>query len=92
MVRSEDEAYLYLVDVDLLVLFLHLLDAELHGVHCGLGVLELLGGKVGLLHVEGLAPESLQLLLVVPLLLQGAEGTLLDHVLWEGVKRRVERC
>ena len=58
-VRPGDEAYLYLVDVDLLVLLLHLLDAELHGVHGGLGVLELLGGEVGLLHVEGLVPESL---------------------------------
>ena len=43
-----------LVNVDLLVLLLELLDAELHGVHGGLGVLHALERVVALLQVERL--------------------------------------
>lgn len=74
--------HLNLPNIHLLVLFLHLLHAHLHSVHSGLGVLELLEPKVGLLHVEGLIPQSLQLPFVQLLLFQDSHGFLLDHVLW----------
>ena len=77
-------AHLNLPHVHLLVLPLHLLDAHLHGVHRGLGILELLDAKVGLLHVKRLVPQSLKLALVHLLLLQHTHGALLHHVLLGG--------
>lgn len=57
-------AYLDLVDVDLLVLSLHLLDAILHGRHGGLSILQGLRRVVGLFHVERLVAQRFCLLFV----------------------------
>ena len=67
-------SHLDLFDVDVLELLLHLLDAGLHGVDGGLGVLEALRGVVGLLHVERLVAQVVALRLVLLLLLQHAQG------------------
>ena len=52
------------VNVDVFVLLLELFDADFHGVHGGLGVLEALDGEVGLLHVKRLVGQSLPLVLI----------------------------
>ena len=63
-----------LLDVDVLELLLHLLDAGLHGVDGRLGVLEALRRVVGLLHVERLVAQVIALRLVLLLLLQNSQG------------------
>ena len=65
---------LNLLDVDVLELLLHLLDAGLHGVDGRLGVLEALRRVVGLLHVERLVAQVVALGLVLLLLLQNSQG------------------
>ena len=72
-----------LSNIHFLVLFLHLLHSQFHGIDCQFGVLQLLSGEIGLLHVERLVPQTLQLLFVHPLLLQHSQCSLLHHVLEE---------
>lgn len=53
------KSHLNLLNVNVFKLLFHLLDPGLHGVDGGLGVLQALGCKVGLFHVEALIPQVL---------------------------------
>ena len=70
-----------LVQVDLLVLALHLLEAHLHRLHGRLRVAHRLYGHVLLLDVERLIVEHLALILVGLLLLEKAQRLGLDRIL-----------
>lgn len=83
-----DSAHLNLVDINPLVLLLHLLVCDAHRVDGRHRVLQVLGRHGRLLHVEGLLLELVELVLVHPFLFEGAEGALLDGVLVLVERRR----
>lgn len=72
--------YLNFINIDILKLPLHLFHAVFHGRHGGMSVFERLVCKVCLFHVEGLASQVVELLLVHLLLLEDPHGLGLDGV------------
>jgi hypothetical protein len=80
-VRGRGAAHLNLTDVNLAVLLAELLVRLRHRVERHHGVAQVLRRERGALDVEGLLRELRELRLVHALLLERAQGALLDRVL-----------